>query len=661
MPVFYPSARVKLAIRVDEGTSTDALRARLPAPEGDPARTTGSPAQTAQGGTSRERAQEELADVEATLAGVLAQRDDLAGMPLDDLLGQLRRRRDELQRELGADDERPEALSGASPDDRLVLGTILPQEVTIERNGLRTADKARVVIDHRDAPFDPRMIRACGIEIVLGVVTPEEYHAGARGQTRREDGTLLSLVPRGMVGAPAESGTTRFVGVVDEWTVQFDGDNGDTITLECRDLTAIPLDTPLPSGVRIDTSLPIDEGVRALFDSLPATRGTPVRYGLTGEEGQAPTPNASTPRARRGRRGGRSARGRAGGQQVNVWDHLTDVCVGLGLVPVFEDSELRLVNPRTFYEGRSVARRMVYGRNLKSLEFTRKLAGVKVPTVEVRCYDPAIGRTRWARYPVPGAAPRSGIFGVTAPPRAARANEVPPSGSNPDDRIMTQVVDGITDPEALARAAESIWHQVGRQEIEGNFATDEVSSWGEIAEAVDLLRLRTGDPVELLVASAETERLAQGATLASATELAGLQREARAQYLERVGWSRDVAERFAALQDAVAFQTVFRVQDVRISFSQDSGVEIAVDFINFLEVRELAQEQPTSAEASPQVDAATRGRRDAAAEGARTASATRRFLTTLRETGSITDEDYQRRMDEFTVVERRRLQEAEGA
>jgi hypothetical protein len=654
--VFYPSARVKLAIRIDEGAATGDLRARLNPGETPPAGTTSLPGRTPDGATSQEETQAQLTDVQATIDGLINQRDDFPPDQYDFFLGDLRRRRDMLQEQLAQtnDDDRPEALAGAPPDDLIALGTILPEECSIDRNGIRTADTARVTIDYRDAPFDPRLIRSCGIEIIVGVVPPGGLEQGVAGQTR-DDGTALSLVPRGQAGAPAPEGTTRFLGFVDEWTITLDGEDGDSITLECRDLTAVLIDTPLPSGVSIDLSLPIDEGIRGLLDSLPSTRGTSVRYGIAGEQASAPTPGTAVPRARRGRRGGRTGRARAGGSQMNVWDHITEVCVPIGLVPLFEDSELRILNPRTFFEGRDTARRMVYGRNLKALSFTRKLGGTKVPTIEVRCYDPAIGRTRWARYPVPGSAPNTGVFGQTDPPRPARANEVPPSGSNPDDRIMTQSVAGITDPATLAAAAESIWHQVGRQELEGNFATDEVASWEEPTEGVDLLRLRPGDPVELLVASAETADLAQGATLSNATELRGLQQEARTQYLQNVGWSRQVAERFSALQDAVSFQTIFRTQDVRITWSQGSGLDVAVDFINFLEIRELGQERSLEAGPSPEVAELTDGQSSDAAEQLRRISGVRRLVTTYRENGLITEEQYDRQMEELTAIERRRV------
>lgn len=656
MPVYRPSARIRLAIRLDEGADTGELEARLDQGSTPPAGGSSLAGREAAGASSREEIERELQNVQASREYAVANRDQFSPQAFDFFVGDLDRQRDALQEQLAASGANPpDAVAGASPDDRVVLGTILPKSCTIERNGIQTADTAQVTIDYRDAPVDPRMIRSVAIEIIVGIVDAASYESGAAGGTR-EDGSSLALVPRGLAGAPEPpSGTTRFVGVVDEWSVSLDGDDGDTIDLDCRDLTAIIIDEPLPAGEGIDMAIPIDRGVREMLDRLPSTRGTSVRYGIAGEEGDAPTPGDAVPRSRRPRRGQSSRRARAGGDRLSVWDHIVETCTQVGLVPVFEDNELRIIRPRTFYEQRDVARRMVYGRNLENLGFSRKLGGQKVPTIEVRAYDPALGRVRWARYPVPGSAPRSGVFGTTDPPRPARANEVPPSGQNPDDRILTFTLDGITDPETLADAAESIWHQVGRQEIEGKFRTCDVWSWDQPVEGVDLLRLRPGDAIELLVASAETAELARGATLTNATELRGLQREARARYLESIGWSRSVAERFAELQDATAFQTIFRTQNVRIVFDQDDGLAIEVDFVNFIEVRELGQEAPREQPPSPEVDDLTNGRSDDAARDLRAISATRALVTVLRENGLLTEEEYDRRMGELTQRERQRV------
>jgi len=218
-------------------------------------------------------------------------------------------------------------------------------------------------------------------------------------------------------------------------------------------------------------------------------------------------------------------------------------------------------------------------------------------------------------------------------------------------------VSGVTDPQLLARTAESIWQQIGRQEIEGSFETDDIWSYESEALDADLLRMRSGDPVELLIASPQASEVAED--IVSATELSGLPRAARARYLESIGWEREVAERFAELQDSIGQQTIFRTQNSRISYDSEQGLRVVVDFINFLVVRELdaTAAPPQEATASPTLEERLAGRTDEAANALRRVSGTRRLLTTLRDGGAIDEENYQRRMTELLSVERRRVQE----
>jgi len=591
--IFRPSARVKLTIRTDEFNQTDTLERWLPNPfteDADP--TTGfrdspfgnSPQSpeisSAEGATEAlQRNQERFAELER-------RRDVLVVEQYDNQRQQLVVERDEIMRAaVSAEEpevvEPPVSVSGTPPDDLTVIGDIAPMSVQIERNGLATAGTATIVLDYTNAPFDPRIIRAAHVEILLGVVPADDYEAGVeRGETR-DDGSLLSIV-----GSQADGnlgGATRFVGFVDQWGVKY-SDEGDTITLECRDMSAPFRDLRLNSGESIDLNLPIDEGVQGFVDSVSASlRGVRVSYQ---GEGDPPTPADVMSQRRGSRRRRQRRRARRGSEEMSIWDHITDVVRGLGLLPVIRDFELLLIEPRTLF-ATTGTKRMVYGRNVGALEFTRRLAGVKVPTIEVRCYDPDIGRVRWARYPVRSGERRSGVIGRENPPRALRANEVPPSGANPEESIRTLVVSGITDGTMLERIARNSFEQIGRQEIEGALETNDVSSYGVDPGFVDLLLMQSGDPVELLVASGDPEggedELQPNSTL---SQLQAMTRQQRRAYFVSLGWSEAVADRFAILQEVTGFQTVFRVQDVRISWDSDEGVKVHAGFVNYITIRE---------------------------------------------------------------------------
>lgn len=669
--IVRPSATVKLALRLEEFTDEGQLRERLPdRAVGAPivldviTITPGiDPPTVIDPGNSPEALRSRLAEVDEEIVTTTNAPEDGFGVEpgttRDDQLARLRDERDELTARLDATLAEPEAsdsppdwIDGPPADDRVVLGNIMPRSCGIERNGLRTADTATVVINHTDAPFDPRIIRACAIEITVGVVDPVDYERGIRGE-RRPDGSLLSVVERG------SARSTRFVGVVDSWQVALDADEGDSITLECRDLSAILFDTPLASATGIDLTLPIDQGVRAFLDRYPTSRGIRVTYGNPGETGgDAPVPANAAPSVLAARRGRVSRQHRSGDQRMTLWDHITETCTRVGVVPIFVDYELRILDPRTFYSTDAVeTRRMVYGRNLTHLEFTRKLGGTKVPTIEVRCYDPGIGRTRWARYPVAGADPRAGVLGESDPAaRPSRANETTVSGHAPDERIQTYVVRGVTDGSALYNIARSIFEQVGRQEIEGNFVTSDVRSFEPVGpiDQTDLLALDVGEPVELLVAGGPRVPVATGAL--TVAELQSYSRASRVAYLERIGWSTEVAERFAALQDATSFQTIFRSQNVRIDWDADEGLKVTVDFINYITVRENAAPSAVADRQGPDPALSTGdvAPRLAAALAAAIANPTpagdellraisaRDTLTEMREGGAIDDATYQR-------------------
>ncbi len=586
MSIFHPSARVRLVIRTEEYADTAALEARLPpqsagggpqAPAATPA-----PPQPPRPASSQEVA-EMLTRNEQQLRALARQR---ATMPAEEYTGKrqkLLREREQIRSgalvrvKLATGGVRPDAVGGAA-DDLTVIGSIQPVNASIERNGLTAPDACNVTLNYTDAPFDPRTIRSCGVELLIGVIPPDQFQQGIElGQTRG-DGSLVSTI-----GDQADGsiyGATRFVGFVDEWTVKYSGD-GDTVTLECRDMSAPLRDLKLNPGESIDLSLPLTDGIQRLLDSVsPTTAGVVVRWQ---GEGDPPVPADAAPGRRRARRGRVARRNRSGDEEMTMWEHIVDTCVATGTVPLVRDFDVVVSEARTLFST-SDALRMVYGQNLEDLEFTRRMGGIKVPTIEVRAWDPVIGRTRWARYPVRAGEKASGILGVTNPPRALRANEVTPSGANPTESIRTKIVTHTTDPVVLERIARNTFEQTGRQEIEGQFSTYDVSSYGHDPFEVDLLDARPADPIEVLIVAATSED-APTSTLA---ELQAFTRARRRDYLISLGWNKDVADRFAALQDANGFQSVFRLQDIRIDFDNDDGIKIGCGFVNYITVREDA-------------------------------------------------------------------------
>jgi hypothetical protein len=618
MGFYRPSCRVRLQLRVDEMADTAALEGGLELnPPSGPSFGEGLPATQA---GAREG-----------LDSVFSRRETLeqnrANLPTDELA----RERALLNRERGALQTVVQKVSTQNlpdvvdpdkgvKDGLTVIFDVLPQQVTVERNAMKDADTAKITLDFRDVPVDPRVVRACFVSISIGTAGADEYEAGMAGK-RREDGSLRSLVARESGEELRLDSDTRFTGFVDVWRVEYRED-GDTVELECRDVSAVLRDQRFYSqdgrAQTVDLNKPIAEGIQKVVDQFPSTRGIKVVFGtpvnpddplavLTPDFG--PTPSGIMPRTRKSKKG-KQVKAQPKVLNQSVWDHVTDVVLRLGLVPVLRGFTLFLLEPRVLFADLTAARRMVWGRNIKTLRVARKLGGIKTDTIEVRSYDATIGRTRWARYPVLQGEPTSGILGQAGSPQptATRANNVGPTGKA-DESVRVLSVPAVSDLKTLERVAESVFNEIGRQEIEGELETDDFESFDSQEEA-DLLRLLPGEPVQVLVAlpvdtggalsAPSAEKPARASS--SLQELTAQSVAARADYLASLGMSQRTAERLAIAQEKVRLISTFRVSKVAISWDTEDGVSLAISFYNFIVVREAPNDATGGNAAQPSLD-----------------------------------------------------------
>jgi len=616
MPVFYPSARLRVQLQLDEGTDTRPLEARLKRP--DPGGLPGAASLT-DGALGTTEGLQAASQANSNKRAALARASEfLSPDEMDDRVSRLNIERDGLQAGMefaigggGELQERPRAVASSTSARTVVLDGISPEAASIERNGLQEADTCSVTLAFRDIPIDPRSVRAAFIELTIGLVSADDYRRGVGGEIR-SDKSRLSLVAIAPGSDVRLHSATRFVGYVDTWELDASED-GDTISFSARDITAGMHDQELPGGIRIDLTLPIAAGVRALVKRFTATEGMQVRFGSPDADrtggidivdpfsadaavadigGDGPVPAAAVSPVLKARRGKRVQRAKAG-DKLTLWDHINDTVISLGFVPTVRGLTLYIVDPKTFYAGTSEAKRLVYGRNLIKMAFSRKLGGpAVVPTIEIRCADPEIGATRWARWPVKPGARATGVLGKTDPPAARRANKVSPSGST-DEQIFTQVVKGITDAARLQAVARSLFESFGRQEISGSFTTEEVTSFH--GDEGNLLDLWPGDAVEMLVAplnatsSQDSTNTSPGGVPSSLQQLKSQTQAKRRADLIRKGFGEDNAAKLAASEESASIVTVFRMAAASIDWSNDQGIKVSGDFQNFL----VAREAPT--------------------------------------------------------------------
>jgi hypothetical protein len=581
MAVFRPTCRVRLQLSLDEGAEAVA-----PTPAGKAvAGTFGGAASAAAAIAKNITKRQGLGVIKRALSV-----PDFAKAKKD-----LDTERTELQQMEIAGTGGQKYPGGVDPNrgsrDKCVVFEGLPAQATITRAPSKDADTVSVTFAFRDLPIDPRCVRACLVSIAIGAVSREDYVGGMVGGQKRADGMSIAVVEHESEQELRLWSSTRFVGYVATWKVIFD-EGGDTVQLDCVDVSCVMRSQPL-LGHKIDMALPIQEGVQALVNEFPTSNGLTVKLGTPIGKGEAQSVQEPTgalkpidvmPKQLKTRKG-KVAQATTKSEKQTVWDHINDVALRVGLVPIMRGFTLYLTEPRLQFRDLEGATKMVYGRNVKHLELLRKMEGITTDTIEVRCPDRSIGRVLWARYPVLNGEPRSGILGKSGSPQpvTSRASKVSPNGTGHEVvRVLT--VRGVVSLSMLEQIAEATFHEVGRQEIQGSFQTDEIESWGSKLEG-DLLDLYPGQPVTILVEQQPQVR-DDGQAASTYQELQSLSVAGRQKYLERLGVSPENAQRLARAQEQTHMTSTFRAGFVTIRWSAEEGVSVECDFYNFVVVRE---------------------------------------------------------------------------
>ena len=182
------------------------------------------------------------------------------------------------------------------------------------------------------------------------------------------------------------------------------------------------------------------------------------------------------------------------------------------------------------------------------------------------------------------------------PPGPKIATNVDATGKKATQQDFRFTVDGVIDPDQLRGIAEQVYEEIGRQELGVTFSTDALASHSDHPlfdpnEEPDLLDLKPGDPIQLLVTPTERER----SSLFSLTELGLLaervQRRAGApdpvEFLKRQGFKEEDARQLARLLATANLPSEFRVNAVSVSFDGEGagGFTIQVDMRNYVVVR----------------------------------------------------------------------------
>jgi hypothetical protein len=466
------------------------------------------------------------------------------------------------------------------------ISGIVPKRFDWKQNGFRTAEELRVTIRFDDFPIDPRCIRSCAVVFYLGTLTAVEYAQGTRGLVRGDvfggnaanAGEPMNVVADTYVDASGVQRTNeRFTGWVDKWKMTW-SDDVPTIELECRDNTQLLLSQMAPPRLVIGGKLPLDQAIATYLANFPQFSGLTVEYrgpdGTTAPElgkvlaGTAYRPELGPPPAK------------GSGEDLAVWDYLTDVCGAVGLACYVDGTRVVIARPGTILsgnaqtrlddpyrtrklpEGEFPARAFIYGRNLVELSVSREFATRETKNIEVRCFSTRRKKLLVARYPKKNSRIASGQ----------------PGDSKSDNKWTVVRVSGVESEAILQQIAEDYYHGRNRNEIETHLKTKAFSSFGGGNDDPDILDMKPGDPIEILVDRSATSSVATGERLLSAAATT------EQMLLER-GFAAAFARAYGRVYQNAGFQRLYRVRELAVTGDIDEGVTFEITAANFVQVR----------------------------------------------------------------------------
>lgn len=500
----------------------------------------------------------------------------------------------------------PQGQSSSADGLTHVIAGIIPKRLTWNQNGVRAGATASMTFKYVDAPFDPRTIRACALEIYGGTVRAEDYALGVGGQTRTGNtgqvnySEPLNVIPDSFVDASGNSRSNlRFQGWVDDWDVEWDSETEPIIKLECVDNTRLLIDVQAPAGLFIATNLPIDRAIADYLSNFPNFAGLGV---LTLPAGTTPPTlaGALAGTAFQPQLGPPPARGGAAPEKLAVWDYLTDVAGALGYVIRVIGTDVVLQLPQTLiggtgatrpddpFQGRTVDgdsftyRRLVWGRNTGKAKIGRKFSKKVPQNVIVRCYSPRRKKDLVAFFPDPKS--QTAMLVVKALP----------GDGNTQQSWVEWKVRGIEDQATLNLIAQQIYQQVGRNELTLDAQTKNLASFGGDNLDPDIFDMLVGDTFEFLQARSTPDPANAVGAAAGGGTLAEIEQRLisdASTFIQSLGFDAGIASAYAIAYVNAGFQTLYRLRQMSVAWDGDEeGVSIDLHGVNYVEVR---ANQPT--------------------------------------------------------------------
>ena len=509
------------------------------------------------------------------------------------------------------------------------LNGLVPLSLSVELSSYRKGGKYSFKIPFRDFPIDPRLIKAGSARIFADTVSASAFAAGMAQSLPRSSSARMYF-QRSSLLTPSDS-NLLISGPLDPPKLSLSGDDA-MLEFEGRDNVATLSDAPIDPAVlsKVDVSKPIDNVVTQILSLHPLVTQRKIDpFVVTIQPSDWPNGVIRSPGTADGltrvrkKASGEGAQVHPGADptsSISFWDLIVQYCQLVAAVPWFQPDGSLLIRPalslydwqwaeqnydprvqspfagnvpRTIKMATGGAaeinyRRMVFGRNIEELTFERKTSGVKARVVRVVSIDTDAQGRGYKQKLLVAEYPKGGI-GAQGKGDKAKISSVTPDGDKASTDVLRVAVHGIRDLAVLQEIAQGIFNEVMHQEISGHCQTKDLSSFGGSNADPDLLRLRVGEPVQIL-----TDSSAFDANAPHVSELLTHERRAFEEEVAAVKPFVGNDENFARAVVATArnlvpgLQNTFRTSAVKFDFDfggDEPSVSVGFDFQNYVDAQ----------------------------------------------------------------------------
>ena len=449
---------------------------------------------------------------------------------------------------------------------------VQPQNVTVDLNSYAEADTFRATLDYKNFPFDPRTIRSIYVTV---------HMEDTQGVDRRIVPSLKNLV---------------FVGFCDNSSIDMD-ETDRTVMLEGRDLTSLFLDLKKPSFFKTNWKNTFEQELKRIVDFVPGARNIKVEVDppLSGEIGKKIDPNRKKTQAygnskdnllenkksaediekqqeeaRKNRDNFEKSVAKDGSnlkptrKEANFWDLITSLSADLGYITYMDRGVLRARTARNFYNDNNPTQ-YIYGHNLASVNFERKTGRKKKTNLLLTSLNTAENKPIKVKIPQDvTAADGFGDFinkfgspqeigdGKMKPVFIEKYDEKGKFLENQEAETLSFPVPTVKDRLALIAKGITIYEEIIRQHLEGEFVTHDMLFFKTNGEMMDISKVSVGDYVNIGIRMDDLDKI---------TDIK--REEDRRAYLESVGYPGQVAAGFA--RTLSSFKYNFFLRSVRFS------------------------------------------------------------------------------------------------